>query len=170
MVIFDLFAGLNSLVPGVRCKGAFNEHTIIEYNALVWLDPRPKPTYVDVEIAALAAMRIGIRNEINTKTNGMIVTGMIYNSVPVYADLEFQFNLSQLFINKDMITYPYQMKLSDDEDGCGRYIMVQDSNEMATIYFTVFNHVAVHLESGRLLKDTLKTMNRTALEEFRDLR
>jgi len=167
---FDLMLGIQALVPGAKVRGVFDQQTESEYNALYWLDPRPKPDYIDVEAATLKAVRTQLMVDINLKTSGIIVNTFSWKDIPAFMDLEFQFNMSQLFINKDMLTYPYEMKLSDDEDGCGRYINVVDADELATLYFTIFNHVATTLASGRALKDTLKTMNRTELEEFKDLR
>jgi len=169
MLSYSLLDGIQKLVPGAKFKGQFVNNNEIEYGTITWLDTREKPSFIAVDQAALTVFRKNIRTAINIKTT-QIIKHFNYNGNFVYMDLEFQFNMSQLVVMKDYLTYPYTMKIHDDEDGCGVYFTVNNSDELVSLYQAGFMHVSQTLAEGRQLKDQLKNMNRTELEEFQDTR
>jgi len=169
MLKYNLVDGINQLVPGAKFKGTFINHNEIEYGTITWLDYRPKPSFIEVDQATLKVLRRNIRVVINEKTTE-IIKHFNYNGNLLYMNLEFQFNISQLVMMKDMLPYPYTMKIHDDEDGCGVYMTLNNSDELMQLYQAGFTYVSQVLAEGRQLKDQLKNMTRTELEEFQDTR
>jgi len=169
MLSYKLLDGIQCLVHGARFRSNFILNNEIEYGTMDWLDVREKPSFIDVDQATLQSFRRDIRTVINSKTND-IIKYFNYNGDIVFLNLEFQFNLSQLVVMKDNLPYPYTMKIRDDENGCGIYITMDTADDMVALYHAGFSHVSQALYSGRVLKDPLKDMGRTELEEFQDLR
>jgi len=169
MLSYNLLDGIQKLVPGAKFKSRFVNNNEIEYGTMQWLDIRDKPSFIDVDQATLQSLRRDIRTEINLKTDN-IIKYFEYSDSIVYLNLEFQFNLSQLVVMKDYLTYPYTMKVHDDTNGGGVYMTMDTSDDLIALYHAGFNHVSQVLSDGRILKDQLNEMGRTELEEFQDLR
>lgn len=165
---FDLLAGLNELVPGPRFQGQFTDHTEEEYNTLTWLDSREKPPYAEVEAHALNYMRRRIAEKIDERTQHAIIYEFVYNETPVFAPLDWQFDAQNLWLLRAGLDYPYKLKVGRNTDASSIYIEFADADALHSFYMSFFGYVKGWLDSGRDLKDSLKDMTRTQLEEFRD--
>jgi hypothetical protein len=187
LVTFDLMKGLQKLVPGAKVSGVFKDQTVSEYNNLKWLDPREKPTYQEVEASTLRVMRQDWRSAINERTVQIIEDSMVFNDGSkdenVTLGVEEQINAigmiltyligemtSTDYLSAAGVNFPYSLKVSDNENGEGNYINLSDKTELIRYFLSGVGHKNNAIESGRLLKDSLGTMNRTQLEEFRDER
>ncbi len=170
---FDAKRALNKCLSGAKFKGTFINHNEAEYNALDWLDLRPKPEWLDVEQAGLTLLRRRIADNLNERTNYAIVNEYEWSKYPgvkVNAYLEWQFNLSELYGSRTLLTYPYRLKVNEDTQATTVYYEVTTVEEWDALYMSLFSFIQGWLQSGRDLKDSLVGMTRTQLEEFRDLR
>jgi hypothetical protein len=182
MITFELYSAINDLIPGAKYKGSFSNHTETEYNAIEWLDPRTKPDWADVLKSALKVMRGKWRDEINLKTTELIEDGFYFDdgsdqgSVLIHMGVEEQINLDTMDRLRTelealgVFVYPYDLKVSDNENGEGNYITLTSADHLHEFFLAGVAHKNAMIASGRALKDSLGDMNRTALEEFEDNR
>jgi len=173
---FDLLAGLEKLVPGALFKGVFIDHTEAEYGIIIWKDPRPKPSYVEAEASAIIEMKYRIKESINRRTEELIEYGHTWSDPdgikPVHMKATFQSDVKGLMIANlyTLVSFPYTMKISDTEEGVGIYTTLVDNTALITFYAAAIQYIEGVLVSGRTLKDSLVSMSRSQLEEFRDMR
>jgi len=170
---FNIYTGLNSLVEGPLFKGGFINHTEDEYNNLVWLDDRPKPTWEEVETECLVWVIREIIVEINYRTSILIQYGFhtsIDSTTDIWATQEWQFNVSQLSAIRGNLPYPYYLKASETKDGVTQYLVMEDATYFETLFNEFMYWTATKLAEGRAIKDSLSTMTREQLENFVDSR
>lgn len=169
----NAIAGLNQIVPGPLFKGQFIDNTEAEYDALEWLDERDKPLWADVEAKALNHLRRTIAETVNQMTNEIITYGFRYSTHPdteVWSTSEWQFDILVLVISREMFTYPYYMKASENEDTSTNYITINMADELLQFQMEFLTHVSTSLATGRGIKDSLSTLNRQQLEDFEENR
>lgn len=173
--IYDIAAGLDTLVPDANYSGSLKYNTEQEYDNLIWADDRPKPTFIEVDAAALNVMRQSIARDLNDRTRYEIITNFrtsIDPTVPIESTMEWQFDVLNLWLNRDsgIFEYPYQLYCSLSEESNARYINVADSSVLHTIYLEMFGYVDGWLKSGRDEKSKLASMTREELEVYEDPR
>lgn len=173
--IFNIRQGINSICSGAVYEGSFIENTEEEYNDLVWLDSRSRPTWLEVEKATLIVLRGKICDNINERTNYAIMNEFrcsIDSSKPITASFEWQFDTLNLFMQRDSgyVEYPFELHIGTNEYSAPTYLTLKDSNDVLTVYFEMFAFINNWLTSGRIEKQKLQGLTRTGLEEYRDLR
>ena len=162
--------GLNELVPGAQYEGDLLEPTQEAYDAIKWLDPRPKPTWEEVYQTSLNILRRRIADQIDAKTRELIIYGFEFDGTSFYMPLDWQFDVLNLFLIRDKLTYPYKLKVNSNPDASCVYYELADSDHFAQLYNTVFAYIKQQLDYGRQLKDQLKTLSREELENWLDPR
>jgi len=174
-MIFNIYNGLNYLIDGPIFKGGFNNHTEEEYNNIIWLDDRDKPSWVDVENECLTFVRRELIMGINERTSNLIQYGF-HTSIDstanyeIWGTPEWQFNVSQLVAIRDNLTYPYYLKVSETKDGITNYLTMETPNDFITLFNEFMYWTTVKLAEGRNIKDSLINMTREELENFVDPR
>ena len=173
--IYDIAAGLDTIVPNANYSGSLRYNTEQEYDELLWADQRTKPPFTEVDVATLNVMRISISRDINERTNFEIVTNFrasIDSSVPIDATLEWQFDVLNLWLMKDsgLFAYPYELYCSLSESADARYITLPSAADLQQLYLEMFGYVDGWLRSGRNEKSSLASMNREQLEQYVDNR
>lgn len=172
---FQTRQGLNVECPGARFRGALIENTEEEYGMIDWQDVRQKPLWNDVEASALNILRRRIARNLNERTSQLITEEFRTSLAPdtvIQSTFEWQFNMMNLWLAKDtgLYEFPYDVHVGMNIDASFRYITVASPNEMQQLYLEMFNHISDSLASGRVEKDKLRSMTRTQLEEYRDVR
>lgn len=180
MIQFNIINGLNDLVNGAKFKGLIKYHTQEEYNNIEQLDFRPKPTWFEVYDSSLNNMRQLLKEQINNKTDELIEYGFFYNDGEVthliHLGIEEQINLDTMDRLRDelhnigAIVFPYKLKVSDNEYGEGNYITLQNADHFHEFFLKGVIHKNLSIYNGRILKDSLSSLNREQLENFRDNR
>ena len=171
---FQVAKGLYRICPGARFKGIFENNTQQEYEMLEWHDIRVKPAWSEIEQASLTILRADIKQNMNQRTSDIITYEFKSNLFPsntFHMELEWQFQIQNVWLCRDtLITFPYDIYCSSDEDGNCEYVTIESKEIMHQFYLEGFLHVDNTLKSGRAEKKKLVSMSRTMLEEYRDLR
>ena len=173
--VFNARQGLNAVCKGAKYKGKFIKHTEDEYNLLEWLDIREKPSWLEVEQAALINLRKSICDNINRRTDEAILkkfrTG-ISPETPITATLVWQFDTLNIYLQREsgLIKFPYNLHVGSDDKAKPVYIELKDAKALEILYLEMFGFINKWLASGRNEKEKLQDMTRTGLEEFRDNR
>lgn len=171
---FNVTSPLNVLVPGAMYQGSFLDHTKEEYEKIQWLDHRDKPKWIEIESIGVELLRALIVDNINQNTTQGIETQFRYSKSKelIHADMEWQFDTLNLWINRDnaLIEYPYQLHIGGDATGAPRYIDLENSKDLEQLYLEMFGHVNSWLNSGRAERGKIQSLSRTALEEYLDPR
>jgi len=68
------------------------------------------------------------------------------------------------------ISYPYKLKVSNNENGEGNYITLQNTDHFHQFFLLGLKHKNEMIASGRKLKDDLPNMKLTELINFIDTR
>ena len=161
--------GLEILVPGAQYDGHL-DNTKESYDSIKWLDPRPKPTWEDVYEAAMNALRRHIASFIDMKTKEIIFYHFEYNGVKFFMPPMWQFDVLNLYMMKELLKYPYKLKVGSRDDGSCVYYEIKDAAEFDNLYKAVFMFVKNALDEGRKLKDQLPLLGQDELENWKDPR
>jgi len=170
---YSIYDGLNNILPGPVFRGEFLTNSQSEYEDIIWLDSREKPTWDEVDSSALHMLRNAIADKINQVTSSIICYGFVYSKAPetkIWSTQEWQFDVMNLVNARNMLSYPYQLKASEKSDATTVYIEMADADTLYGMYLEFFNFVATKLKEGRTIKDSLNTMTRKELENFTDSR
>lgn len=175
-VVYDLAAGLDLLVPGADYSGSLKYSTEQEYGDIVWNDARTKPSYTEAVEASLDVMRKFLAGQIDDKTQLKITTdftSMLSPGTTISSSCIWQFNSMNLWTNRNnpsLVTYPYDLGVSDNDDGSVNYITLYDAVDVDALYTEMYTHVKTWLDSGRDLKNTLAAKTKQELLDFEDTR
>jgi hypothetical protein len=106
-----------------------------------------------------------IRDEIDMKTQGIIVGGYLYSGVLFPCPLDQQMNFKATFDMRAMLTYPFKVK------GRGQnFLMLADQTDVFNWFMTGFQHVHGNLQAGWQMKDDVASLTREQLIEYADPR
>ena len=176
-ILYDIAAGLDLLVPGANYSGTLQNNTESEYNSITWDDGRTKPTWAEVDEAALDVMRNYIANKIiDVKTQYNIENTFettLDTTIYIYSTCVWQFNALNLWLNRNntnLVTYPYDLGVSVETDGTVNYLTLDNASEVDTLYTEMYTHVNDWLDSGRTLKNSLPAKTKQELLDFEDTR
>jgi len=168
-----LINGLESLIPNVKFKGDLRENSERLYNSIEILD-NVKPSYEDVYQASLDYYRKEIANSIDNKTSEKITYEFIFsedtNSNKFKTDLQWQFNIQTIYMNKNNLTYPYYLKINSDNKGMPIYFTIQDSSQFDRLYTELFQFINQWLYSGWQEKTKISNMTEEELVNYVDVR
>ena len=174
MHTFRIVSGLYELCPGAKFSGEFFDNIESEYNDITWLDIRVKPSWIDIEQESLTKLRQEISVDIKDKTTINIENNLRYSNfpdVPILCNQLWQWDMFVLWlINKNNLTYPYNIKVSETKDAQINYIILNSVEEFDQIIMEIFSFIYNWLATGRVERDKLASMTRTQLEEYVDLR
>ncbi len=120
-------------------------------------------------------MRRDIMNAINYKTDQIIEWDMMFddgtNSVSCHFGIEEQINLDTMdrlredLVSMGMLVFPYELKVSDNENGEGNYIRLMNADHFHQFFLMGMLHKNTAIETGRHMKDNLSGLTKTQLEE-----
>lgn len=103
--------------------------------------------------------------EVTTKTSQILDNnGFVYNNVHFYTDLTAQFNWNCLMIQKDVLTYPFE--IWDGE----QHLTFNDSTSLLLFLQSAFQYVYEKRYEGKLIRDSLAGMTYNELLNFVDPR
>ena len=174
-VVYDLASGLDHLIPSPQYSGSLKYNTEAEYDSLVWMDARTKPSYTAAVTATLDVMRQYISDQIDIKTEYEIENSLVTTldtSAYIHATREWQFNALNIYMQRAtaFVTYPYALGVSYGFDGTVTYLTLTDATDVETLYSEMFAHVKGWLDSGRTLKNGLASLTKEQLLAYEDNR
>jgi hypothetical protein len=103
-------------------------------------------------------------NEVTAKTEELITAGIEYQNVVFHCDLIAQQNFTVLFMQKNELSYPYEIW-----DG-NNSVQIQDADEMSDFCLQVMAFVEASRQNGKVLRDSLASMTLEELRNFSDSR
>lgn len=103
------------------------------------------------DLNAMCAVNTTKYQEIDEKTEELILSGFIFNGVEFSSSDRAQLRWLGLYALKEFVSYPHLISTKDD----GVY-SIGTLVELTNFTNTAFNHVASHIASGNLLKQQLK--------------
>jgi len=169
-----LINGLESLIPNVRFKGDLRTNDRELYESLTILSGEEKPLYDIVYQASLDYYKKEIANKINEKTSEKITYEFIFsedeNKNKFKADLQWQFNIQTIYMNKNNLTYPYYLKVNSDNKGMPIYFPIQNSSQFDKLYTELFQFINTWLYSGWQEKTKISSMTEEDLDNYVDVR
>ena len=170
----SLVNGLNVLIPNVSFSGDLRLNDERSYEAIVILNEGiEKPSFEDVYNEALDIYRKEKTVEINLKTSDMIENDFSFSLKPdlvFHMDLVFQFNVQTLFSQRDLLTYPYSLKISSDSKGTPVIMTIEDANEFISFQSEALHYIQTCIHTGVAEKMKISTMTEEELDNYIDPR
>jgi hypothetical protein len=117
----------------------------------------------------LSKKRVEIGKLIDSATNNTIENGFRFSlspDTPVKATLEWQFDVQNLYLSREIIQFPYRLKTSVDNNSKNLYIELDNSGILSLLYMEMFSHIASALDKGRTDKDALYHMSKEEIENY----
>jgi hypothetical protein len=103
-------------------------------------------------------------NEVTARTEELIDAGIEYQNVVFHCDLIAQQNFTVLFMQKNELSYPYEIW-----DG-NNSVQIQNADEMSDFCLQIMAFVESIRHNGKVLRDSLASMTLEELRSFSDSR
>ena len=128
----------------------------------------------------IKALRIRILNEIDNKTNELIVYGFVYTGLKVRLTIEDQINFEGEFnLIRDFITnkgvpessfFPLNYKVWTNEDGSPVFMKINNLDELRDFLFRGKTYIRDCLAAGWVVKNEIVIMSLDELKAWKDPR
>lgn len=117
----------------------------------------------------LGKKRRGIRDEIGKRVDYKIRYGFQFSLAPEAkfdATLEWQFDVQNLVMSRDNLTYPYKLKINTSSHGKPIYITLVSADVLALMYSEFFTFVSTLLYTAREEKNGLVALSEKELDSY----
>ena len=131
-------------------KEDVNENYATWYEVYFYKKQNPSPSVEQIKDAIIA--------DINSQTDEKILTGFVWNDIPVWLSSENQFNFKaayDLAVQTQGASLPMKFKLGEDAEGTPIYYTFEDIAEFTDFYTKAVRYINQCLDEGWQKKDNI---------------